>query len=638
MESLFENIDTVARLYLEGAFATDTRETRRSFVIRYQTMAQLQLRWLNSLKPELRQVYQPLVFKTLSMEQHRRLLLSKPLNEARERRRKEDTDALMHVYAGIRSEAHLRWNLVNRIRLAYAKTMEGIGEKDKSYPKKFTFRDKDVQFYFRIWNTSSLIKRLSNPNCLNEQSKPPPHAHHLELTGATRLTDNHQFRPDEILWFIDLLRHCNRGKCDDKSMAWRKSWGYPRTGLNFFGKGILFHNDFFFQDRMTRELGVMIIPVEQIFYGLSFGLLAVDLITSTGARINEILQVSLGEQCLVRLIQPAPLGASNQSPRVRYVLRMIPKGERKDVRHDFFIGNETKRLLARTAQLLAEHYELHGSQRIPLVTFSRTHRRAHRFKPDTYIFQINHKHLSASAVTACVKFLLHGMVVRTNSGRAITIRPHLLRHGFATHAVQVEKIPIDIVGAWLHQKSIRVTEYYARPTETMVADATDRYLTSIANTVDIEGELLRSPKEIQEAYNEALSKTGTLAEVLGGHCASHGLCKVQFACVGCAAKIPDPAKRDQVLHRLKWAKDSITYFEQQGMLPEVRRLQNLIVAANTDLREMEAIEKYRADEVTPDGDQIFHVIKKSSVAKQHSSRKTKSHDSIGSKSNPRPKR
>ena len=33
------------------------------------------------------------------------------------------------------------------------------------------------------------------------------------------------------------------------------------------------------------------------------------------------------------------------------------------------------------------------------------------------------------------------------------------RHAFATHAVQVEKYPLDVVGAWLKQKNLEVSDY-----------------------------------------------------------------------------------------------------------------------------------------------------------------------------------
>jgi hypothetical protein len=54
--------------------------------------------------------------------------------------------------------------------------------------------------------------------------------------------------------------------------------------------------------------------------------------------------------------------AGDQSPRVRYVLRLIPKGEKADIPQDYFIGEETKRLFVRVAQMLGEHYRLRPGQ------------------------------------------------------------------------------------------------------------------------------------------------------------------------------------------------------------------------------------------------------------------------------------
>jgi hypothetical protein len=104
----------------------------------------------------------------------------------------------------------------------------------------------------------------------------------------------------------------------------------------------------------------------------------------------------------------------------------------------------------------------------------------------------------------------------------VVLKSHLLRHAFATHAVQVEKIPIDIVGAWLHQKNLAITDYYSKPTESMVAEASDLLLSRIATQVNLNEAVLRSPEELQRIYEGARGKAGTLADVVGGQCVSHG--------------------------------------------------------------------------------------------------------------------
>jgi integrase len=87
------------------------------------------------------------------------------------------------------------------------------------------------------------------------------------------------------------------------------------------------------------------------------------------------------------------------------------------------------------------------------VAFNPHDGRAHRFGPAPYLFQYARRHLSAVDITSCMRFLLHGLIFRTRDGQAVVLTAHLLRHAFATHAVQVEKIPVDIVGEWLKQST-----------------------------------------------------------------------------------------------------------------------------------------------------------------------------------------
>jgi hypothetical protein len=128
--------------------------------------------------------------------------------------------------------------------------------------------------------------------------------------------------------------------------------------------------------------------------------------------------------------------------------------------------------------MLGDHYGLQPGQPLPSVAFDVGSGRAHRFGKAPYLFQYGHRHLSDATITSCMRFLLHGMVFRTRDGNLVVLKSHLLRHAFATHAVQVEKIPVDIVGVWLHQKisRLRIT---TKP-ESMVAEASDLYLSRIA--------------------------------------------------------------------------------------------------------------------------------------------------------------
>ncbi|MGV7643072.1 hypothetical protein PJN11_29120, partial [Mycobacterium kansasii] len=84
----------------------------------------------------------------------------------------------------------------------------------------------------------------------------------------------------------------------------------------------------------------------------------------------------------------------------------------------------------------------------------------------------------------------------------VTVKSHLLRHAFATEAVQRQKIPIDIVAKILHQRDLNVTEYYSSPTATQVAHAVGELHDAIASYVDIDEVILRSPEELRRELEE----------------------------------------------------------------------------------------------------------------------------------------
>jgi hypothetical protein len=117
-----------------------------------------------------------------------------------------------------------------------------------------------------------------------------------------------------------------------------------------------------------------------------------------------------------------------------------------------------------------------------------------------------------------MRFLLHGMIFRTREGQMVLLKAHLLRHAFATHAVQVEKYPLDVVGAWLKQKNLAVTDYYSQPTAGLITDAADEYLARFSTFLNAGQLIERTPEELRKLHDEARGRIGALADVVGGHC------------------------------------------------------------------------------------------------------------------------
>ncbi len=225
-------------------------------------------------------------------------------------------------------------------------------------------------------------------------------------------------------------------------------------------------------------------------------------------------------ECLIRLVDDPPPGARDQSPRIRYVLRLLPKGERTETRHNYGIGKESVRLLEKTAQMLCEHYQLQPGNPLPRIAFEPLHQRSHRFEGMhlPYIFQYNQTHLSASTITPCIRFLLHGMLFQTSAGAPVVMKPHLLRHAFATYAVQVEGMPIDLVAKWLQQKNLEVTSYYSEMPEYMQVEQHASFVARLATQINVREAILRSPEEIQKQAEAARNRVGMLVPVCGGDC------------------------------------------------------------------------------------------------------------------------
>ncbi|AZN68568.1 site-specific integrase [Acinetobacter haemolyticus] len=509
--NFLDNFDYLLKLYLEGKIAyKDTKETRVSFFTRFKTATILAHDWLKSVPFEFKAEYKKLLFSIPNENLYFGLIKKREIIEDQQQRRKTQVDTLMPFYAKMRSTSHIRWNFICRLEAAYNEFLtKTLKKEDNTFPIEFIYTDDNFKYNFCLWNVESFIKirkvileRPYNPLKIKVDLFP-------ELISIINTLDNTSVPIENALWFAEPLKHaCSYPNFTKQDKDWQNKWEYS---LSSFAStqilNLMYWNDRALMKNLQQFSQGLLIPIQQLHLALSFGILALDLFTTTGIRINEALQINLSKECLVRLILPPVSEAKNKSPIIRYSLRLIPKGEKRDQLEDNFIGEETKRLLFKVGKILHKHYNLQEGQNLPIIPFNPHHRRAHRFKSAPYIFQAYGKHLPDSAIGACLRLLVHDIVTdRTKNGKVLQIRPHLLRHGFATHAVQVEKIPVDIVGKWLHQKSVPVTQYYSQVTDSMVADAADQYLITIASHINVLDAVQRSPQQLRDIYQEASQK------------------------------------------------------------------------------------------------------------------------------------
>jgi hypothetical protein len=627
--------------YLKGELLPkDTQGVRDRFCSYYLTCVKQVNAWLHTLPPVEKALYQRFLLPPIHPLSVEGLTKRRQVIQQSQQTRKEETGAVVIQFSDLRAEGHYRYNRIVRLRQAYLDAVKEIhhllaqGETG-IFPFAFSYDEgsdpehgvpAQERLSFRVWNRRSFVLAhresyktgayyyYKNRYYEKHPSRPPVGETQflLEFVKAERLNDD---APPESLWFLELFERDVMGghplSGSDEEIAakkqWFQAWGYldeDQDGeigpFDAHTPGVLNWSREDGTDHFVRQArkktGSLFLPIEALYAAATFGVLSVDVFTTTGMRMNEILQLRLTPDCFVRLQMPAPPGAKDQSPRIRYAFRLLPKGEKTETLHDYFIGEETKRLLVKVARTLAEHYNLRTGEALPTVAYSPNYSREHRFEAAPYLLQYNRQALPGEAITACLRFLLHGMIFRTRDAKPVILKAHLLRHAFATFAVQVEKIPLDIVGALLKQKNLDVTDYYSQPTDSMVAEAHDLYLARSALHLNVGEALRRSPEELQKLYKEAEGKAGTLADVIGGQCVCHGFCAAKFACVGCAGKVPDPAKRSQLERHRAWAVQQVEYATQEGLFPEAERMRQVVRDCDTELREIDQIEAYRRDE------------------------------------------
>ena len=275
----------------------------------------------------------------------------------------------------------------------------------------------------------------------------------------------------------------------------------------------------------------ILFDVEPLYAGVTFGLLALDIFTTTGARLNELLQISYTKECL------KSIKADN---KLHHSFYAIPKG--RDEVESFYISDQTMKLIAKVVKLLNIIIVLKKYQMLNIA-----HTRKHLFpEPKPYLFQYHNKAFKDNAVYSCLRFLLHGLDFETQEGKAVTVKTHLLRHAFATEAVQRQKLPIDIVAKILHQRDLDVTGYYSEPTPSQVAQSVSDLHDVISDYVDLDEAVLRSPEELEKEIEEYKEKVGVFNNVLGGACVTDYVCPIKMQCLGCQAKIPQPEKKHEL--------------------------------------------------------------------------------------------
>ncbi|MDP5276201.1 site-specific integrase [Chengkuizengella axinellae] len=590
--------------YLKGTiFSEHSNNMRMDFLKHYKAGATKTSKWVTSkLSREQQTDFKKYLFPNPSFYS-RDFSYRKSVFEDRKNIRKSETDAIVPLLPQIRAEGHFRCNQMKRLRQAFLKACEQVKRNNTGLPLDFSYDEPErvgERFYFRLWDKPSFVLyhqdqfSLSTISTARNQTSTYSEENNqffVEFIKSERI-DNEDFA--DGLWFMELFEEGIFGKWtqnskDNEITSKRQllqTWGYGKVDSNenptpFYSrhKGILTPSKFI--SRIQDKAKGILIDVEPLYIATMLGLLALDLSTTTGARLNEILQLSHTKEC-IRIIKIGD--------KLRFSFYAVPKG--RDEVEPFYISEQSMKLIQSVSKLLKEHYK---NDRIPSVKYS--HTRKHLFtKPKPYLFQYNYKALRDHALYSSLHFLLHGLRFETQEGTPVIVKTHLLRHAFATEAVQRQKMPVDIVAKILHQRDVNITGYYSEPTPTQVAKSVGDLHDVISDYIDIDETVLRSPQELEKELKEHKERVGVLNNVLGGTCVTDHICPIKMECLGCHAKIPEPEKKQELFDVINLSKDMEKRYSEMGLNIEVKKARTMRKLARNELKEIKLIEEYREEQ------------------------------------------
>lgn len=588
--------------YLKGdIFPDDSTNKRYELMRHYKSLAYAVNKWLQQkLDLEDRDYFKHFLFMNPKYDS-REFAFHKLVKENAQTIRKDDTDAIVPNLPKIRSEANFRWNQIKRLREAFREAIENVQTKSLELPLEFQYDEPErvgERFYFRLWDKPSFVlkqqEKFKSPTIDAAIKKrltfsDENNSYFLEFIKAESLNGESEV---EGLWFSELIennvlthwpKNCSI-EMHKERLEFLSLWGYDKkkseypSPYNAFHRGVITSSSFV--SRHQDKVKGLLFDVEPFYTGCTFGLLAIDILTTTGARVNELLQINNTKECIE---------FKKANGKIHFSFKAIPKG--RDVLEDFYISKQTMELIQIVSRMLKEHY---SASKFPSIMYR--DRRKHLFKePKPYFFQYAGSAFVDITIVACIRFLLHGLYFETQNGKPVTIKTHLLRHAFATEAVQRQKISIDIVAKILHQKDLKITAYYSAPTPTQIAESVSELQDVISSYVDIDDAYVRSPKELQEELDDYMEKVGVFNKVLGGTCVTDYVCPTKMECLGCKAKVPEPDQEDELLEVIQLSKDMEKRFKQMGLEVEVRKAKEMAKQAKIELKEIDLIKQYREE-------------------------------------------
>jgi hypothetical protein len=226
-------VDTHLTQYLSGqVLPAHTATQRVVFWKQYQAASRHLKRWLSQLPDAQQQQYRPYVLPYPD-DSHEltRLSGNRQVEYDRQEKRKAETASLMPFYADLRTHAHLRYNLLLRLRKAYHKAIKAVEQGKAALPFEFELREGGSErqnhpaterLVFKLWDRRTFVLAHADdtPPSFSQETirkaqnriesfSREQNSYLLEFVRAEALDGS---GPDVGLWFVDLLEREVVGK------------------------------------------------------------------------------------------------------------------------------------------------------------------------------------------------------------------------------------------------------------------------------------------------------------------------------------------------------------------------------------------------------------------------------------------
>ena len=518
----------------------------------------------------------------------RRSPLARQVEDEQRGRRKAATAAIHDKFYLFRNIAERRLNQLVHLRQAFRDACDQARRNPQvSFPLAFAYTEeavtpagsaRTVTHRFRLWDGHTLCREHAPLVDRRYYGKRKAKRGHDRCNGSFFLSYEGSTAERETVeqaqfWFADLVRA--GGFTHEPNPAFLAAHGYSTFSAIFPpARPDWDSSNLPWVKRVAADLGLLLLPAETLLATGLIGHASLQTMTKTGARVGELLQIRLTREHLTLAKLPGD--------KEVIAFRAMPKG--RETEEPFYIDARCLGALHGWFAFLREH---EGGAAVIKPSL----KLRDKCKPAPYLFQFARRHFDAKHINACLRVLLHGVDVSTAEGKTVRLSTHLLRHGFATEMRALD-VPLDLIAELLKQRDVEVTRYYAKPTPAQMHSVQERIF---VDRIDLTRTHLRAPAEIRRQLEEARGKVGAHIRVLGGTCTDPGWCPAKYACVGCAANAPDPARRGEVDEFKVLYEATVNLACRQGLPAEESKARARVAAAEDMLAEMDLIEAAKLD-------------------------------------------